>query len=73
MIEACCSDHKYKMNDSTIVPWELTYEFRWLSAASASSSEAIVTNANPLFLLLLYIDSWTKKQGVSDNNLVPVK
>ncbi len=36
---------------------DLTVEFRWLSAERASSSEPMVTNANPLFLVELYIES----------------
>jgi hypothetical protein len=36
---------------------KLTVELRWVRAARASSSEAMVTNANPLFLLALYIES----------------
>lgn len=35
----------------------LTYDSRLLSAARASSGDPIVTNAKPLFLILLYIES----------------
>jgi len=53
---------KKKIEKRVKVIIELTYDWRLLSAAEASSGEAISTNAKPLFLLLVYIESLNPKQ-----------
>lgn len=45
----------------------LTYDCRLLRAARASSGEPIVTNANPLFLVLLNIESLTTTKHTNTN------
>ena len=48
----------------------LTYDSRFLKAAKASSCDAILTNAKPLFLVLLYIDSLNKRKNKNKNKII---